>query len=404
MGGTNTLFYSRRVGLYDDRPVRIYGGARVVGRLGAWDLGFLDLQTAAVEDNPSENFGVLRLRRRIFNPYSYVGGILTSRLGADGTYNVAYGLDGIFRLFGDDYLTFHWAQTYQNGAANRAFSLDPTKFGLVWERRTKKGLGYLFRFSRVGRDFEPGMGFMMRENYTAAEVLGLYGWFPGESSRLFSHDVKVDAMVYWDNATRRFQSLDFGPLWEFSMKTGWYGSVGPKLYVEDVAEEFEFSDEAKIPVGRYTFGGITGILMTPQGNLLSGIFTFEGGSFYDGRRFSVGVIPQWSIVPDLELSGMLQWNDVRFPGRGRKYVAPIARLKLMATLTTAFSASAMVQYDGGSDAVIANVRVRFNPAEGTDLYLVYNEGLNTDRLGRTPLPPVSSDRTLLVKFNYTFNF
>ncbi len=60
--------------------------------------------------------------------------------------------------------------------------------------------------------------------------------------------------------------------------------------------------------------------------------------------------------------------------------------------------------DGGSDAVIANVRVRFNPAEGTDLYLVYNEGLNTDRLRRTPVPPVSSDRTLLVKFNYTFNF
>jgi len=32
---------TRRVGLFDDRPVRIYGGARVVGRLGGWDVGFL---------------------------------------------------------------------------------------------------------------------------------------------------------------------------------------------------------------------------------------------------------------------------------------------------------------------------------------------------------------------------
>ena len=216
------------------------------------------MQTAAVEDNPSENFGVLRLRRRVFNPYSYIGGILTSRLGADGSYNVAYGLDGIFRLFGDDYLTIHWAQTYETGASNRAFSLDPTKLGLVWERRTRNGLGYQFRISRAGRDFDPGMGFMMRENYTAAEVMGLYGWLPGESSSLFSHNVKVDALVYWDNATDRLQSVDLGPAWTFSFKSGWGGTVGPKLFVEDVAEAFEFSDEADIPVGRYTFGGISG--------------------------------------------------------------------------------------------------------------------------------------------------
>jgi hypothetical protein len=404
MGGSNTLFYSRRLGLVDDRPVRIYGGARVVGRIGPWDVGFLDMQTAAVEDNPSENFGVLRLRRRVFNPYSYIGGILASRLAADGSYNVAYGLDGIFRLFGDDYLSFHWAQTYETGAANRALSLDPTKLGLVWERRTKNGPAYQFRISRAGRDFDPEMGFMMREDYTVAEAMGLYGWFPGESSRLFSHNVKLDALVYWDNSTGRLQSVDFGPAWTFSFKSGWGGTVGPKLYVEDVAEAFEFSDEADIPVGRYAFGGISGYVSTPQGNLLSGIFTFDAGTFYDGSRFSLGVTPQWSIVPDLELSGTLQWNEVRFPDRGQKYIAPIARLKLLATLTTAFSASAMVQYDGGSDAVIGNVRIRYNPREGTDIYLVYNEGLNTDRFRRMPVPPVSSDRTVLLKFNYTFNF
>ena len=404
MGGSNTLFYSRRLGLYDGRPVRIYGGARVVGRLGAWDVGFLDMQTAAVEDNPSENFGVLRLRRRIFNPYSYIGGILASRLGADGTYNVAYGLDGIFRLFGDDYLSFHWAQTYETGAANRALSLDPTKFGLLWERRTKKGLGYSFRVARAGRDFDPGMGFMMREDYTAAHARGLLGWLPDEASPLYRHDVNIDALVYWDNATGRLQSVEFGPAWEFSFKSGWSGSVGPKLNIEDVTEAFEFSDEAEIPVGRYTFGGISGTIASPQGNLLSGMVMFDAGTFYDGRRFSLGVIPQWSIVPDLELSGMLQWNDARFPGRDRKFVAPIARLKLLATLTTAFSASAMVQVDGGSDFVIGNVRIRYNPREGTDIYLVYNEGSNTDRFRRTPGPPALSDRTILLKFNYTFNF
>ena len=174
MGGTNTLFYSRRIGLYDDRPVRIYGGARVVGRLGGWDVGFLDMQTAPLEDHPSENFGVLRLRKRVVNSFSYVGGIITSRIGTDGSYNITYGLDGIFRLSGDDYLSVHCAQTYKAGAANDLSSLNPTKIGLNWERRTQKGLGYHFRFSRAGPDFDPGMGFMRRENYTALSARKLY--------------------------------------------------------------------------------------------------------------------------------------------------------------------------------------------------------------------------------------
>jgi len=400
----NRLFYSRRIGLYDDQPVRIYGGARVVGRVGGWDLGFLDMQTAAFEDSPSENFGVFRLRRRVINPYSYIGGIVTSRIGLDGEYNLAYGLDGIFRLFGDDYFTFHWAQTYETDEANKPFSMDPSWIDLTWECRTKKGLGYNLNFSRAGEDFDPGMGFLMRENFTRFEARGLYGWFPGEKSRLFFHDVFLSGWTIIDNGSNKVDSVQFGPGWEFSLKSGWSGSISPTIYHENVREEFSFSEEAVVPVGRYTFGGLTGYLVTPQGNLLSGIFFFDGGTFYDGRRFSLGVMPQWSIVPDLELSGMFEYNRVTFPKRGQKFFAPLARLRLLWTLSTKFSASTFVQYSGGDDAAIANVRLRYNPREGVDIYLVYNEGLNTDRLQKTPRPPATSDRTLVLKFNYTFNF
>ena len=74
MSGNNNLFYSRRIGLSEDGdPIRIYGGARLTGRINKWDVGILDMQTAALqkrnssgfleEVNPSENFGVMRLRR-----------------------------------------------------------------------------------------------------------------------------------------------------------------------------------------------------------------------------------------------------------------------------------------------------------------------------------------------------
>ena len=196
MGGTNTLFYSRRIGLVDDEPVRIYGGARLVGRLGAWDVGFLDMQTAALDDTPSENFGVLRLRRQVINPYSYLGGMLTSRLGVDGSYGVDYGLDWIWRMAGDDYFTLQWAQTFKDGQTNRAFDLASGRVAVMWERRTTKGFGTTVRFSRTGDMFDPAMGFVMMDDYSAFYTRTLYGWFPGKDSALSNHDAFLEARFY----------------------------------------------------------------------------------------------------------------------------------------------------------------------------------------------------------------
>jgi len=404
MGGPNTLFYSRRIGLADDRPVRIYGGARIVGRLGGWDLGFLDMQTASLDDVPSENFGVLRLRRQVINPYSYIGGIATSRIGTDGRYNVAYGFDGIWRVRGDDYLSFHWAQTYEDGAANRPLSLDAAKIALIWERRTQKGLGATVRFSRAGPDFDPGLGFMMRENYTGLFNRWLYGWFPGKDSPLTNHDVFLEGRFYWSNTTKTIESVEIGPGWEFSAKNGFSGMIWPKLMHENIAEDFELSDEVTVPPGRYTFPGVALAVQSPPGNLFNTGFAAEAGAYYDGWRISAGAMPTWSGIPDFEIGGLLQYNLVRFPERGQSFFAPLAQLRVLATLSVKFAASALVQYNGADDTVIGNLRLRYNPGEGTDVYLVYNEGLNADRAGKIPFPPTSSGRTIALKASYTFNF
>jgi hypothetical protein len=83
----------------------------MISRTGGWDIGLLSMQTANAFEQPSENNSVIRFRRQMFNPQSYAGGMVTSRIGTDGSYNVAYGMDGIFRLWGDDFLNFNIAQT-----------------------------------------------------------------------------------------------------------------------------------------------------------------------------------------------------------------------------------------------------------------------------------------------------
>ena len=71
-------------------------------------------------------------------------------------------------------------------------------------------------------------------------------------------------------------------------------------------------------------------------------------------------------------------------------------------LSTKFSVTAFVQYNSAADKAIANIRFRYNPREGNDLYLVYDEGLNTNRYREDPVLPVTGNRTVMLKYNYTF--
>lgn len=406
MGGDNDLFYSRRIGLYEDKTVRLYGGARVVGRLGPWDLGFLDMQTAPLPEEhlPSENFGVLRLRRQVINANSYVGGIVTSRLGKDGSYNTAYGLDGIFRVSDTDYLTLTWAETFQNSRPNKPFSLDPARIHLNWERRTTKGLGFDLGLGRSGQDFDPGMGFLSRENVAGTRFNVLYGWLPGEKSRLQSHNISLNGFAIFSNKDKALESLDFGPGWQFAAKSGWTGSVLLKAYRERVSEEFSFEEGADVVPGDYTFYGVESMFQTPPGRVLGTFIIADAGTFYDGRRLSIAARPIWGISPDLSLTAYYQFNWLDFSKRGQELAMHIARLQALATFSTKFSASAFVQYNSAAHVVIVNARLRYNPREGNDIYLVYNDTLNGDRLREVPHLPASSSRAIMLKVSYTFNF
>ena len=75
---------------------------------------------------------------------------------------------------------------------------------------------------------------------------------------------------------------------------------------------------------------------------------------------------------------------------------------MQAALNTSVSAHAFVQYNNVADAVAANVRFRYNFREGNDLWIVYNQGLNTNRHRHDPVLPLTDSRTILVKYTYTF--
>ena len=130
--------------------------------------------------------------------------------------------------------------------------------------------------------------------------------------------------------------------------------------------------------------------------------TIDAGSFYDGRRLSIRLSPNANISKYLQLVGIYEFNAVEFPSRDQKFTGHIARLKISAFLNTKFSLVSFGQFNSAADKIITNFRFRYNPREGHDLYIVYDEGLNTNRDREIPLLPRTNIRTILVKYNYAF--
>nr|MBA2244661.1 hypothetical protein [Gemmatimonadota bacterium] len=57
-----------------------------------------------------------------------------------------------------------------------------------------------------------------------------------------------------------------------------------------------------------------------------------------------------------------------------------------------------------ADLVTLNARLRYNRREGQDFYLVFNDGLNTERAAFEPGLPLSAGRTLLLKYSHAVLF
>jgi hypothetical protein len=402
LGGPNTLFYSRRIGLYEGSPVRIWGGARLNTRMGDWDLGVLDLQTASFDDLPSENFGVFRFKRKTFNANSYLGGMLTSRIGVDGSYNVAYGADGVIRVIGDEYLTLRWAQSYMDTIQTSALSLDPARILLTWERRKREGFNYNLLYTRSGPDFEPGMGLEVFQDYWAFRTLLKYDWISPEESWLQNHYLGLVMYYIADVVSNERLFLIATPSWNFISKSGWYATLSASYNREYLEEDFELDDPVFVPRGDYAFINSKISLVSPMVRTFYTQLGLDAGGFYDGIRFSPMLKPSWTIGASLELGGVYRFDHVKFAEREQELNNHIVGVTGLYMLSTKLSFSAYVQYNTAIRKVLSNVRFRYNPREGTDLYLVFNEGRNTWLDRETPVLPAYEERNITLKFTYTF--
>lgn len=401
VGDASRLFHSRQIGLTAaGTPIGILGGARLIGRVGQWDVAGLNLQTEESGMISAENFGVFRVRRGVLNPGSTTGGIFTSRLSAAGRHSYAYGTDAFLRVLANDYLTVQWAQTFDDSLAGGGLRAGMAR--LLWERRADGGLVYRFGAKWSGPNHFPSLGFQPRTDYRQLETNLRYGWFPGARTVFQSIQPSLLATTVIRNRDGVSESSSVTQFLNYAFKSGYSGNANVNVSSEVLSSPLMLAPGVVVPIGRHTFETASLFLGTPIGNRLRASVGGTVGEIYDGRRWSATLAPSLILSQHLTVQTEYVANRLRFATRAQSLDADIARLRLQAALNTRLSFSGFVQYNRASDVVASNVRFRLHLSEGRDLFVVYNEQLNTDRWGVAPVLPMSQNRTLLVKAAYTF--
>ncbi len=411
-GGADRVFHSRRIGLEDGRPVRILGGARLAGRVGDWDVGLLDLQTERTAGLPSINHGVARLRRRVFNEYSTAGAIVTSRLAANGSYNVATGLDSQVRWAGNDYVGIEAVRTFDDGDSEGRASLreegrDPGVLDAslvrvrAW-RAAQQGFTYFVSGRFVGPLYRPGTGFLLRPDISDLNYSFAYARILGEDSAVRRIDpFQLFGNVVLRNGDRSVESAQIEYDTDIFWKSGWGAWQDFELYYDDIRTPVSLPTNSTVPVGSYWYFRTEGGAFMPPGRLLRASVNWGWQRFFDGTRWNVGAFPVWNVSPHLTLVGQYRLDVVRFPSRDQGFDSHLAQLRIQTALDTHLSVSAFLQYSSVADEASANVRLRYNFREGTDLWIVYDEGLNLDRDLLDPRPPLSGRRAIMIKYTHT---
>ena len=374
--GAPTLFFSRRIGLQAGDAVPILAGGRLTGKVGAFDVGALNIQTddSLVSDARSTNFTVLRIKQDILRR-STVGGIFTNRsvsLAGDGS-NQAYGLDGRFAFYDDVNLQGYVARTRTIGREGRdasysgQFSYTGDRYGLH--------AGHLV----IEDNFLPEIGFVRRDNMRQSSVSARFSPRPAAIDwvRRFSLSGSLDYIQMADTRLLETRTQDASFEVQFENSDRLRASATDRY--EFLSDAFSIAPGVTLPVGGYGFRDAGVSYSFGQQRPVSGTVSMRLGRFWSGEskslrlsRGRVEVTPQFSVEPSVSLN----WVDLP---QGR-FATHVGRVRMNYTVNPRMFFSGLLQYNSSADIFSTNVRLRWEYSPGSELFVVYTEDRETDLL------------------------
>jgi hypothetical protein len=391
-GAVPFMFYSRRIGLEGGAEVPLVAGARMTGQVGPFSLGLINIQSEKVSGGPdATNFSVVRLQRSILRRSS-IGALFTGRsASALGTgSNQLYGLDGRFAFF--ENLTFNtfFAQTKTGGLEG-----DDRSYRAIVNYNGDR-YGFVAHRLRIGGNFNPEVGFLFRDDIS--KYFSRLRFSPRPASigaiRKLTYQAQVD---YIENGGGELQTRQLQGTFSVEFENSDVLSLVYDDFREVLFDSFLIADGVTIPQGEYGFSNLNASFALGQQRAVSGTVEVERGTFWDGHKTSLGFSGgRVEVSPQLSVEPSISFNRVTLPFGD--FDTNLIGSRVTYTATPRMFVSGLVQYNSRGRSVSSNVRLRWEYQSGSELFVVYNESRDTQRVGF----PELKNRALIVKINRLF--
>jgi hypothetical protein len=394
-GEVPVIFFSRRIGLQNNQEVPVVAGTRLTGRAGLYSIGAVNIQTGDKKEASAvdTNFSAIRLKRDILSR-SNVGVIATRRsVSLDGRGdNLAFGADANLFLFRNVTVNAFYALTDSPGRT-RSENSYRGRFDYLGDR-----YGVTAEHLMIAPDFNPESGYVRRTDFRRNFAQFRFSPRPRNNRRvrkynyIASYDYVTDAA--FQDAQEKELRLQFntdyqsGDIWTFDYTRNY----------EVVPTRFSINPGTVVPAGTYEYQNLRTQYSLGTQRRVSGRIALAYGTLYEGRKTEAGYAGRIPIVPQFALEPSISLNWVRLPYGD--FSAPVVSSRIILTPHPRMAFTSLIQYNGSSHGLSSSIRLRWEYTGGSELFVVYSDGRNTE----TPGYPDLVNRSVAVKITRLLRF
>jgi len=399
-GSDMDLFYSRRLGLVDGHEARILGGAKMVGKVGKYQVGMMNILTDDVTYREeglttkvnAVNFTVVRVRRDILQRATIGMMFLNKEDLHSPDFNRSLGLDGHIPLSRYFTVTGYLAATFgpEENKQNMAGKLSLDYNSDLW-RASASHLD-------IGARFNPEMGFIRRTDFRLSNASIEYSPRPKGSSVIRQFGYQLQGSYRSDHDNRMLDNeiqASFSIEFQNSSRFG----INIQRESEFIDYDWEVREGFLIPEGTYTGFMYSLSAESDKSRAIAGGIDIDYGSYYTGHQMSFGLDSTITRIRRLRMELNYRHNYIHLP-EGSFHTNTLG-LRMFYFFSTDLYLKAYIQwnddkyYNAGRERIVSDILLRWIYSPACNLYVVYNDA----RL----IGPGNNEivnRTLMLKVTY----
>jgi hypothetical protein len=391
-------FFSRSIGLSAlGEPVDLEVGGKITGRIGRWNIGALSVRQDQFAGIAADNATAARVSANLLEE-SNVGVIVTEGDPGSALDNSLAGVDFLYRnsrLSGGKLIEVNaWMQE----SDTEGVTAGQDAYGWRFSSPNNSGWRGGIRYSHLGENFNPGLGFLNRRGINQLNFGTQYTHRPRQGvfrSILSGYNAERAELL---NGMLQSQLMRYR-LIELENRLGDKFNLEHRAQQEQLADPFEISTGIILPQGHYSFGETRVSVQTADQRKVWMQAAYQQGSFFDGDREEIFGEINWRPAARLRTSFGYTFNDIELP-QGN-FVTRLVHFRTDVAFSSKLSWVTRIQYDNVSELMGLNMRLHWIPQAGREAFFVLNHALEDFDLDNRF---ESTAAEAAIKMSYTFRF